>query len=537
MPDKQRPSVKNSKKMPARFRKEQQQEQPVETPAATQVTGTRDALEQGGALAEGLQPSTVESAKEGDSGFSQSPSDITTALPETANADFAPTQGSTQASAASERSPEFNQSSVNEVRPPVSPISSTGAAKRYGHDYNRHRSFARQRRNEEPAKSKGDARAMVPATTYKRRTSIPRIIGRVLGVAAAVVLMGAVLLVGALSMNEYHPKASEYVPVSHEGINVLHEGQQISLVTWNLGYCGLSSEADFFMDGGSGVRSVSEEGVKSNLSSIESQLSNLDPDIMLLQEVDKDSRRSYHIDEGADIAQAFQRAGYCSAFATNYLCMFVPYPLPPIGEVYSGIQTESRFAIDSAERVQLPIPFKWPVRMCNLKRCLLVERIPLEDSDHELVVVNLHLEAYDDGQGKAEQTAQLVDLLQREYEKGNYVIAGGDFNQTFSNIDSSAYPKQGDGLWQCGQIDAESFQDGWQLVMDPSTPTCRSLDRPYDAQDANFQYYMIDGFICSANVQVDETTTVDTGFSYTDHNPVKLTVTLASDSTEGESTL
>lgn len=45
--------------------------------------------------------------------------------------------------------------------------------------------------------------------------------------------------------------------------------------------------------------------------------------------------------------------------------------------------------------------------------------------------MNLHLEAYDDGEGKEAQTAMLLQILQEEYVKGNYVIAGGDFNQSF----------------------------------------------------------------------------------------------------------
>lgn len=47
------------------------------------------------------------------------------------------------------------------------------------------------------------------------------------------------------------------------------------------------------------------------------------------------------------------------------------------------------------------------------------------------MLVNLHLEAYDDGEGKIAQTKQLREFIQSEYEKGNYVIAGGDLNQVF----------------------------------------------------------------------------------------------------------
>lgn len=546
MSDKPRPSVKNSKKMPSRRNGDQRDREavPEKDAAPDRAPAKREAADAAPRVPRngGDADATVAMPPRRDISPSAQPAprNQAPARPQPAggasaagaSAVGAPAPGANRPAGSAPGSAPQNASipTRDTYRPTVMPASNTRAARRFAKDYDRAGKRSRKRRREvDIPTSKGDARAMVPATTYKRRVSIPQRIARVVGVIAAIVLMAVVVLVGALSVTEYRPADTEEVAISHTGINVAKEGQQMSIVTWNLGYCGLSSEADFFMDGGKGVRTVSEEGVNSNLGNIESELAQLDPDVMFLQEVDVDSRRSYHVNESSSIAQNFQNAGYCSAFATNYLSMFVPYPFPPIGQVDSGIQTESRFGTDEAERIQLPCPFDWPVRLGNLKRCLLVERVPIEDSDKDLVLVNLHLEAYDDGEGKAEQTAQLVKLMQREYEKGNYVIAGGDFNQTFSNIDTSAYPQQPGDLWQCGQIDASSFDDGWQLLMDTSVPTCRSLDRPYDASDSSFQYYMIDGFICSPNVQVDETATVDTGFAYSDHNPVKLTVTLKGD--------
>ena len=46
---------------------------------------------------------------------------------------------------------------------------------------------------------------------------------------------------------------------------------------------------------------------------------------------------------------------------------------------------------------------------------------------------------------------------------------------------------------------------------------------PYQGADPeNFQYYVIDGFIVSSNVQVRSCETKDMGFVCTDHNPVLL---------------
>ena len=348
--------------------------------------------------------------------------------------------------------------------------------------------------------------------------------GRIIGIviAALVALLAALVLF--LTVTEFNPAPEEDVRVQGTARGAIATGQDVDIVTWNIGYGGLSREADFFMDGGSGVRSVSRDGVEANLAAVESELSTLDPDFVFLQEVDQDSERSYGINEHATLATAFA-SGYSSAYALNYDVAFVPYPLPPIGGVESGIMTLGRVQPTSAMRVQLPCPFSWPVRLGNLKRCLLVERIPVEGSAAELVLVNLHLEAYDDGEGKAAQTAQLAQLIQEERAKGNYVIAGGDFNQSFSNVDTSMYPLQGDDLWQCGYIDVSSLGAGVTAVMDTTMPTCRSLDRPYDGS-ADFQFYMIDGFIVSDNVQVNGLETLDLGFEATDHNPVRLQATL-----------
>jgi endonuclease/exonuclease/phosphatase family metal-dependent hydrolase len=164
--------------------------------------------------------------------------------------------------------------------------------------------------------------------------------------------------------------------------------------------------------------------------------------------------------------------------------------------------------------------------MINLKRCLLVSRVEIEGTDKQLVLVNLHLEAYDDGEGKIAQTKMLAEFLNTEAEKGNYVIAGGDFNQIFSTADTSAYPAQ-EGKWAAGEIDVTQIDGEWQFLMDSSVPSCRSLDQAYENADKDtFQYYLIDGFIVSDNITVESCENQNLGFKVSDHNPVVLKITL-----------
>ena len=70
----------------------------------------------------------------------------------------------------------------------------------------------------------------------------------------------------------------------------------------------------------------------------------------------------------------------------NYSSQYVPFPLPTIGKVQSGLLTLSSFGALKAERIALTGTYTWPVRVAQLKRCLLVERVPLEGSDKELVL-------------------------------------------------------------------------------------------------------------------------------------------------------
>ena len=340
-----------------------------------------------------------------------------------------------------------------------------------------------------------------------------------------VIALAAAALVLWLSLTEYKPEDVTVVKVAESsGLESKQPaiGDEISVVSWNIGYAGLGKGSDFFMDGGTNVSSADKDTVSSYLDGIYNTLYSGEDSasIFMLQEVDKNSKRTYGTDETARLGI------YNSTYALNYSCNFVPFPLPPIGRVNSGLLTTTVFDIDSAERLSLPCPFSWPVSTANLKRCLLVSYLPISGSDKQLVIVNLHLEAYDDGEGKIAQTKQLREFIQGEYEKGNYVIAGGDFNQIFPN-GLEKYPNTHKENWEPGIISDDIMPEGWTLAYDLETPSCRLLNQPYDPSDAdNTQHYVIDGFILSPNVQLLAVNTLDEGFVNSDHNPVRLQVKL-----------
>ncbi len=343
----------------------------------------------------------------------------------------------------------------------------------------------------------------------------------ILWIICAIVAVFLILLL-TLSLHEYKPADREPLSIGGESSKTIAPGDSFNIVTWNIGYGALGADADFFMDGGSGVITSDKAGVIDHMTHMIDTIKGLDPDVLFCQEVDVNARRSFHIDETDLLEEALQ--GCQHTFAYNYKVDFIPYPMPPLGKVQAGIETFSRFEAESAERIQLPCPFSWPIRLANLKRCMAITRIPLEGSSKELILINTHLEAYDSGEGKAAQTAMLKEYMETETKTGNYVIVGGDFNQIFSDY-AEAYPFDPE-QWTPGIIETSEFE-GWTFAADPATPSCRSLKTAYEGADPEtFQYYLIDGFIVSGNIAIEELETVDCGFKWTDHNPVRMKVTL-----------
>ena len=182
-------------------------------------------------------------------------------------------------------------------------------------------------------------------------------------VLAVVLALGA--LIGWLSATEYRPASIEALaPLSAAAAEKLPQGAELSILSWNIGYAGLGAGSDFVLDGGENMRAADKATVQRYLAGIDAAVRGGDYDLVLLQEVDTNSSRTYAIDEAA--ALSFGDA----YFAPNYSCGFVPNPntyfIDPMGRVNSGLMTCSEYKIGSAERRSLPCPFSWPLRIVNL---------------------------------------------------------------------------------------------------------------------------------------------------------------------------
>ncbi|MBO4862197.1 MAG: endonuclease/exonuclease/phosphatase family protein [Firmicutes bacterium] len=297
-------------------------------------------------------------------------------------------------------------------------------------------------------------------------------------------------------------------------------GKTYKLVSWNIGFGAYEDDYGFFMDGGTQSWAWSKERLDANLKAIAERIKTDKADFYYVQEVDIDSTRSNHFDEREYVTAAFDNCWY--TFAQNYDSPFLMYPLTqPHGISRAGLMVFSTFKIDSAVRRELPIESGFSQFM-DLDRCFSVNRIPTANGK-ELVLMNFHLSAYtSDGKIAYEQLRIILDCMQEEYKKGNYVIAGGDFNKDILG-DSSVYFGKSDIEYTWAQpIPPETF-DGYPVTLvkplneASPVPSCRNADGPYHQG----QYVLtIDGFMVTDNIKVVGADVIDTQFKYSDHNPV-----------------
>ena len=338
-------------------------------------------------------------------------------------------------------------------------------------------------------------------------------IGYVVYVLVAYHRMGDTMLAA-----ENNAKSEEYAAVSVD--------TPYTVMSYNIGFGAYEADFGFFMDGGTESWAWSEARLTENLMEIGELLRKSDCDFYLLQEVDRDSTRSYHVDEQNLLS------GYlgdrAQMWAQNYDSPFLFYPFTqPHGKSVSGITTASRYLIHDKQRIELPIEDSL-MKLVDLDRCYSRCRIDVSGGG-EMVLYNLHLSAYtSDGTVAVEQLKLLVKDMAAEAAKGNFVVCGGDFNKDLLG-DSSAYFGVSGEDYTWAQPLPEGILEGTGLKLvapldeeDP-VPTCRNADGPYNPE----QFVLtIDGFIVSDNVEVVDSAVVDTGFAYSDHNPVTMTFAL-----------
>ena len=289
-------------------------------------------------------------------------------------------------------------------------------------------------------------------------------------------------------------------------------GDEIAVMTWNIGYANLGATSDFFSDGGKAWRGASQTDVLENLEGIKSQLGMANCDVFLLQELARGNIETF----GADTLSAVRGL---SPGWFGFSASINPKWMPPPIRLVHGLGSMSRVSPLEAETIDLPSDGSRILGLIAQNYHAQVLRFASEGGGKSWTLINIHLAAFDEGaNARREQLAAVFELAQAEAATGADVIIGGDWNLRLTDT-NFPYTTLEEHLFWIHDFPMEMLPEGWQIVIDPTTPTVRTLERSY-SRGENYTT-IIDGFIVSPGVEVLEVSTTDLDFQPGDHQPVR----------------
>ena len=328
----------------------------------------------------------------------------------------------------------------------------------------------------------------------------------------------------------------EEISQNTEAGNELTTEKNYSALTYNIGFGAYTPDFSFFMDGGKSSWAKSKDSVKETIKGAGELVASKDPDFALIQEIDLDATRSYHVNEYSILKENIP--AYNCVFAQNYDSAFLFYPFTqPHGKSKAGLALFSKYPITGSLRRSFPISTSF-TKFFDLDRCYSISRVPV-DNGKELVIFELHMSAYGNSDAIREgQIRMLSEDMQKEYEAGNYVICGGDFNHDLKAADTQSKASDASNNTQTDSGDSAE-PESWAYPFPRSElPEHFSfcLDQLSEdeknnlwnsARNADMEYVpgetytvTLDGFIISDNVECTKYENVNTGYSYSDHDPV-----------------
>lgn len=231
-------------------------------------------------------------------------------------------------------------------------------------------------------------------------------------------LAGLLLLAGVLAGLIYaltdHPKPVQAADLScPDSAPTLRAGQAVRVMNWNVQYLAGRGYVFFYdtLNGDGPDTRPSPESLARTLDEVTRAIRQEQPDLILLQEIDRDSRRTDYQDQLALLQERLGGAFPCAASTYYHRAAFVPHP-SIMGRVGLSLVTLSRYRLDTATRYQLPRICGDPVTVAfNFRRAVLGVTLPVQGGA-PLSAFNTHMDAFAQGCDTMQRQAAFVnDLL------------------------------------------------------------------------------------------------------------------------------
>ena len=197
----------------------------------------------------------------------------------------------------------------------------------------------------------------------------------------------------------------------------------LTVATWNIRF-GIG-RANWFGDSCGDLVLFDNETIIDGLELLAQKITEMDADILLLQEVDTDSKRSAYIDQVQWLLD--HTSMNYGVYASMWEVQFVPSD--GLGRVNTGNAILSKWPLSEAERIQLSLRGDQDA----LTKAFYVRRNVLKAvvnyPGNPFWAVDIHASAFSNDDTKQKQFLEFKDVLDEINSKGEIFVAGGDLNE------------------------------------------------------------------------------------------------------------
>lgn len=209
----------------------------------------------------------------------------------------------------------------------------------------------------------------------------------------------------------------------------------LTVMTWNIRFAA-GRDVSWFGDSCGDRVILTEAEVYQALAKLADCINSVKPDILLLQEIDVQSKRTAYIN------QVTWLLNHCNFNHAAYAAMWQAQNIPSdgLGRINVGSAILSRWELVDADRIQLPLRGDQDAltRYFYLRRNILKARIALPNNSH-FYILNMHADAFSTDDTKRKHIVRFKEELDKLDGSGAVFVAGGDFNMLPPDSDSTDF--------------------------------------------------------------------------------------------------
>ena len=276
-------------------------------------------------------------------------------------------------------------------------------------------------------------------------------------------------------------EADEYVsPTSNQ--------DQVKVVTWNIRFG--AGRLPWFIDSCGEKALANYDSVEIIMQKIADTLNVMEADIVLLQEVDIESKRSGFMDQVQFLLNNtnLNYGAYASMMEVDFVFS------DGLGRINTGNAILSKFELTEAKRIKLRLRTDQStlVQYGYARRNILKAKIPeLSQGTKDFYVVNIHATAFATDDTKKQHINKYLETLSDIQNNNDYFVTGGDLNSVppgsvtdFCENDKCD-GEECDGDYENNEAYQGSYFEHFEGEPDILVPLYNSYESAIDLTDAN----------------------------------------------------